>query len=226
MIRPMFFRWGRGLVCAIALVSLTRGVWPQNAAAGSPGSMSAVEIVEQMRRHNQAQTEGLKHYEALRHYSQRDLTFRFVSDDVTCDGESLYPARSRDDNLAYPFHRDGVRGLTLSGVRLETDEPDGRHALALDDVDDADISGLIASHSHGAAAIIGLLQTRNAMIRGCRPDLGDDAFLRLAGKDTADISLIGNDLRRVGRIAEFAEQADSASLQIAGSLLPKNKDAK
>ena len=68
MIRPMFFRWGRGLVCAIALVSLTRGVWPQNAAAGSPGSMSAVEIVEQMRRHNQAQTEGLKHYEALRHY--------------------------------------------------------------------------------------------------------------------------------------------------------------
>lgn len=42
------------------------------------------------------------------------LTFRFESADVTLDGESLHPARSRDDNLAYPFHRDGVRGLTLN----------------------------------------------------------------------------------------------------------------
>lgn len=41
------------------------------------------------------------------------LTFRFESADVTLDGQSLHPARSRDDNLAYPFHRDGVRGLTL-----------------------------------------------------------------------------------------------------------------
>jgi len=42
------------------------------------------------------------------------LTFQFTADDVTCDGQSLYPARSRDDNLAYPFHRDGVRSLTLN----------------------------------------------------------------------------------------------------------------
>lgn len=42
------------------------------------------------------------------------LTLRFESADVTLDGESLHPARSRDDNLAYPFHRDGVRGLTLN----------------------------------------------------------------------------------------------------------------
>lgn len=68
MIRPMFFRRDRGLVCAIALAFLTRGVWPQNAVAGLPGSANAVEIVEQMQRHNQAQIEGLKHYEALRHY--------------------------------------------------------------------------------------------------------------------------------------------------------------
>lgn len=42
------------------------------------------------------------------------LTFRFEAADVTLDGQSLHPARSRDDNLAYPFHRDGVRGLTLN----------------------------------------------------------------------------------------------------------------
>src|SRR6266511_2398384 len=41
------------------------------------------------------------------------VTFRFTADDVTCDGQSLYPARSREDNLAFAFFRDGVRGLTL-----------------------------------------------------------------------------------------------------------------
>ena len=42
------------------------------------------------------------------------LTLEFTSDDVKVDGHSLYPARSRDDNLALSFHRDGVRHLTLS----------------------------------------------------------------------------------------------------------------
>lgn len=42
------------------------------------------------------------------------IAWRFESDDVTVDGESVYPARSRDDNLAYPFHRDGVRSITLN----------------------------------------------------------------------------------------------------------------
>ncbi len=42
------------------------------------------------------------------------ITFHFESDDVTCDGVSLYPARSRDDNMAFAFHRDGIRGITLN----------------------------------------------------------------------------------------------------------------
>ena len=42
------------------------------------------------------------------------VTYRFTADDVTCDGHSLYPARSRDDNLAFAFYRDGVRGITIT----------------------------------------------------------------------------------------------------------------
>ena len=45
------------------------------------------------------------------------FTLRFMADDVTCDGVSLHPSRSREDNLAFVFHRDGVRGLLFeSGV--------------------------------------------------------------------------------------------------------------
>ena len=42
------------------------------------------------------------------------IQLKFSSEDVTCEGESLYAARSRDDNLALPFFRDGIRGLTLT----------------------------------------------------------------------------------------------------------------
>src|SRR5262249_6717847 len=38
---------------------------------------------------------------------------RFTADDVLIDETSLYPAKSREDNLALPFFRDGVRRLTL-----------------------------------------------------------------------------------------------------------------
>lgn len=45
---------------------------------------------------------------------QGAITYRFTADDVLLEEASLYPARSRDDNIAFPFHRDGVRALTLS----------------------------------------------------------------------------------------------------------------
>jgi hypothetical protein len=43
-----------------------------------------------------------------------DFTLKFSPEDVLFEEQSLYPARSRDDNLALPFHRDGIRGLTFS----------------------------------------------------------------------------------------------------------------
>jgi len=42
------------------------------------------------------------------------ITYRFHSDDVFFEDVSLYPARSRDDNLALAFYRDGVHSLTLT----------------------------------------------------------------------------------------------------------------
>ncbi|MCE9627588.1 MAG: hypothetical protein K8R56_06710, partial [Candidatus Eisenbacteria bacterium] len=41
------------------------------------------------------------------------MTYRFTAEEVTCDGQPVYTARTRDDNLAFAFYRDGVRGLTL-----------------------------------------------------------------------------------------------------------------
>ena len=45
--------------------------------------------------------------------AQGPVTLRFTPDDVLCGEASLYPAKSRDDNLALPFYRDGIRSLTF-----------------------------------------------------------------------------------------------------------------
>jgi len=45
---------------------------------------------------------------------QGAITYRFTADDVLYEDASLYPAKSRDDNLALAFHRDGVRGITFA----------------------------------------------------------------------------------------------------------------
>lgn len=42
------------------------------------------------------------------------LRYRFTADTVTCQEQVIYTARTRDDNLAFAFYRDGVRGLTIS----------------------------------------------------------------------------------------------------------------
>jgi polygalacturonase len=112
-----------------------------------------------------------------------------------------------------------VRGLTLTDVRLETDEPDGRHALAMDDVQKANISGLSCSQAPSGAALISLRQTRDVLIRGCQPDAAGGTFLRLAGKDTAGIALIGNDFTRIGQLSEFADEAAPTSLRSTGNLM-------
>ncbi len=42
------------------------------------------------------------------------LSLHFTSDDVLCEEQSLYLARSRDDNLALPFYRDGIYAVHFS----------------------------------------------------------------------------------------------------------------
>jgi HEAT repeat protein len=52
------------------------------------------------------------------------VTYKFSAEDIFFEDASLYPAKSRDDNLALPFHRDGVRSITFA-PGMTTDELDG-----------------------------------------------------------------------------------------------------
>jgi hypothetical protein len=44
------------------------GIWPENADVTTTSGLTSAQIVEQMQSHNEARTQELKHYTAVRHY--------------------------------------------------------------------------------------------------------------------------------------------------------------
>ena len=59
----------------------------------------------------------------------------------------------------------------------------------------------------GGAAILNLVQTQRALIRGCRPHAKDGTFLKATGDRSRNIALIGNDFSDLAKPSEAAEDA-------------------
>jgi polygalacturonase len=132
-----------------------------------------------------------------------------------------YPESTMFGGLpAYGLYCRHVKGLTLTDVRLLTEEPDPRHALVLDDVQSAGVSNLVTSYATGAAPLLRLVGSRDVLIRGCSPNAPEGVFLRIEGNGCAAIALLGNDLSRVGRVSEFGGGADSTSLRCVANIDP------
>lgn len=113
-----------------------------------------------------------------------------------------------------------VRGLTLTDVRLPTGRPDPRHALVIDDVQEATIHGLSCSQSLGTTALVRLSESREIRFRGCEPLAPAGLFLQLDGKENAAISIMASDLSRVAKACDYTNGATSACLRSAGNLDP------
>ena len=121
---------------------------------------------------------------------------------------------------AYGFYVRHAKGLRLTNVRLRTAEPDARPALVLDDVASALVDGLDATSAADAPAVIRLSQVAGALIRGCRAPAAVGTFLRLEGKSTSRVSLIGNDLSRAARVVATGPKVAADVLSQSGNRLP------
>ena len=65
----MDFRQGRGFIPAVVIAFAAGLASAENAPTNVQATLSSTEIVDQIQRHNQARTDGLKQYKALRHYN-------------------------------------------------------------------------------------------------------------------------------------------------------------
>jgi len=117
--------------------------------------------------------------------------------------EAAYPESGMFGVLpAYGFYCRHAKGLRFENVRLQTKTPDQRHALVCDDVSDLVIDGLDTPGSTEARPVIRLTDTRDVLIRGCRPSEPVNTFLQLTGARTERVVLTANDLRRVHRTVQ------------------------
>lgn len=107
---------------------------------------------------------------------------------------------------AYGFYCRHVRNLRFHNVDLGFSNDDHRPAMIFEDVQDLSIFSLDAQCTASTPAAIWLRQVDGALIHGCRPRKMAGPLLQIDGGRSANISLIGNDFSRVGKIVRIGEK--------------------
>lgn len=136
---------------------------------------------------------------------------------VTIDGLALHVAR--DPAAAYDKSEHAlwirkVRDLSLRNVEVQWDDatsPRWKSAIAVEDAERLRLEGCAVRQGGGDAPAILLRQVAGAVVRACTAATGTGDFLRVSGAASADIQLIGNDLRQ----AAVPWTADDEQLQRA-----------
>ena len=94
-----------------------------------------------------------------------------------------YPEATMFGKLpAFGLYCRHVRGLYLSGVRLQSSKPDSRHALVLEDVREATIDGLHGILTTRSTECVRLVEAVDILICRSRPVAPEGAFLLVEGK--------------------------------------------
>jgi len=131
--------------------------------------------------------------------------------------ETSYPESTMFGTLpAYGFYCRHAKGLTFRNLKLETEQADLRHAMVFDDVQQVAIDGLDAKFWPDAAAMLRMVQVKNASIGGFSTKSPVGTFLRVEGDQTRDVVLKGNDLTNVGKVVDRAPQVGEGVVTYEG----------
>jgi len=102
-------------------------------------------------------------------------------------------------------------------VQVQLEKDDGRHALVLDDVEDAVIDGFDAPVCRSGSSTIRLSDVKDVFIRGCRPKAGTDVFLEVQGAKSEGIVLIGNDFSGVEKVLVSGQDVAKTAVSQTGN---------
>ena len=134
--------------------------------------------------------------------------------------ETSYPSGKMFGILpAYGVYCRHVKGLKLHNLDLSFEQEEQRPAIVCDDVAELDLFGLRAHTSPTAEAQVRLQNVRGALIHGCRPEAPMAAFARIEGKESAAITILGNDLQQAGRIFSTPGDVSSGAVSIGENIL-------
>jgi len=144
-----------------------------------------------------------------------------VAAQIVPELEKSYPdAYMFKDLPAYGLYCRHVRGLTLDDIELNTDQPDARPAVVLDDVRRARMSTLQAMPPAEGQPLVWLRSVQDYQLRGLRARPGTKAVLRLSGVGTARIGLVGNDFSQADKVAMIDASVPATALRMEGNVMP------
>src|SRR5262249_34701632 len=124
---------------------------------------------------------------------------------------------------AYGLYVRHADDLMLKSVDLRWDRPDARSMIVFDHVNGLDLDGFTTATATGGAPVLRLNAVRNALIRGGRLGASVAEFLRLSGRESADVSLIGNDLSNALRPFHLEPDVPASVLRESGNVVRSEK---
>lgn len=163
-------------------------------------------------------------------YPVREVTLSDLRITMTGGGKAAnlevpeLPARYPECNMfgalpAYALYCRHVQAIRVRGASIGWEQPDDRPAVVMDDATDCAPTGLSAESQSGP--IMWLRDVHNTVIQGCGTANPAPLFLRLSGRKTDSVKIIGCDLSRVAQIAEFTDGARPAALRQSSNVTGK-----
>ena len=116
-----------------------------------------------------------------------------------------------------------VKNLKLKDIEIHWDKPASEKwesALSMRDVEGLVIDGFVGRQAwpDREAPAVALENVADAWIRNSRAPEGTGTFLKVSGKDSRDISLTGNDLRKARKVFVTDPEASTGSVQAVNNI--------
>jgi hypothetical protein len=108
-------------------------------------------------------------------------------------------------------------GITLKNVDLRTTQPDARPALVVDDAATLKVFDLNAHSPEHVSTVAWLRDVAGAFIQSCVAPKGVEAFLRVDGAKSSEITLAGNDLTRAAKAVDKGESVPADAVRVLGA---------
>ena len=156
----------------------------------------------------------------LENISLENIRMRFVgkgtAEDAASDLSSVkngFNAGSMGMTPAYGFYCRNVDGLRMRDVTVSFENDDLRPALFLEQCAEVDLFNVTGVVHPSAKAFVRLRNVKEVFLHGCRPN-GQHAFLSVEGAETSDVSLIGNDLRKIPQAVIVAPEVPAEAVTV------------
>jgi Pectate lyase superfamily protein len=117
---------------------------------------------------------------------------------------------------AWALYTRHAEGVTIRNFNARWTRQDARAAMIFDDVTDLTLDGFQPATVTGSSPLLWFQNVMGAMVRGSRPSAGD-LFLRVAGPQSRQVVLLGNDLTQVHKQYEVKDSPASTVSAIANA---------